>query len=108
MYYIIYYIKKLFYCLETSPPAFSNCPNDKSVPTDPGAATRTVTWTVPTATDFEGKPATVTVTPARYVPPIELRIGKQNIEYTARDDEAGRTAHCRFFIEVKGLFFNKF
>ena len=101
---MINYIKELtLYCIETSEPVFSNCPNDISVPTDPGAATKTVTWTVPTATDFEGKKATVTVNPAGSLPPVLLNIGKRTIEYTATDVHS-RTANCRFSIEVKGSF----
>ena len=74
-----------------------------SVATDPGAATKRVTWTVPTATDFEGKRATVTVTPARHVPPIDLDIGKIMIVYTATDYD-NRKAYCQFSVEIKGLY----
>ena len=62
-----------------------------------------VNWPVPTAKDFEGKPANVTVTPRAYTPPVKLLIGIRTIEYTATDDEL-RTAYCRFSVEVKGSF----
>ena len=86
---------------------FFNCPNNVSVPTDPGVATKTVTWTVPTATDYEGKPATVTVRPTGSVPPVIFRIGIRTIQYTATEIHSP-TAYCRFSIEVNGSFLNKF
>ena len=86
---------------ETTQPVFSNCPNNIKVPTNPGAATKTVTWTVPTATDYEGKPATVTVKPTAIVPPVKLKIGLTTIEYTATEKHSP-AAYCRYTVEVKG------
>ena len=86
---------------------FFNCPNNVSVPTDPGVATKTVAWTVPTATDYEGKQATVTVRPTGSVPPVTFIIGIRTIQYTATEIHSP-TAYCRFSIEVNGSFLNKF
>ena len=86
---------------------FSNCPNNVSVATDPGVATKTVNWTVPTATDYEGKPATVTVRPTGSVPPVTFSIGIRTIEYKATEIHSP-TAYCRFSVEVKGSFLNNF
>ena len=91
------------YCLEKREPVFSNCPNNITVSTNPGVATKSVTWTVPTATDYKGMRVTVTVKPTAYVPPVKLRIGVRMIEYTATDDES-RIAYCRFSVKVKGSF----
>ena len=93
--------------LETSRPVFFNCPNNVSVPTDPGVATKTVTWTVPTATDYEGKQATVTVRPTGSVPPVTFSIGITTIEYKATEIHSP-TAYCRFSVEVKGSLSSNF
>ena len=81
---------------------FSHCLNNISKPTDPGEATATVNWPVPTARDYEGKPAIVSVNPDFY-PPVKLRIGVRKVEYTATGGRS-QTAFCRFFVEVKGSF----
>ena len=95
------YKESYFICLETSKPVFSSCPNDISVPTDPGVANKTVTWTVPTATDYQGKPAAVRHT--GYVPPVNFKIGRRTIEYEATEIHSP-PAYCRFSVEVKGSF----
>ena len=98
----IFIYRKLFHSLiETSKPVFSNCPNNISAPTDPGVANKTVTWTVPTATDYQGKAATVRHT--GYVPPVQFKIGRRTIEYTATEIHSP-SAYCRFSVEIRGSF----
>lgn len=84
-----------------------NCPNNITVATDPGVDTKTVTWTVPTATDYEGNTVTIAVKPAGYVPPAKFYIGETIIEYKTTDTHAP-TSYCHFSVEVKGSFLNKF
>ena len=84
-------------------PVFNACQENMSLPTDPGVETRNVSWTVPTAVDWTGNPAKVTVKPPEYVPPVTFTIGTRTIEYIATD-AFNLTASCRFSVEIKGLF----
>ena len=83
-------------------PHFWSCPSNISVTTDPGLPTKSVYWTVPTATDHEGDSVTVTVQP-NVKPPVNMRIGITKIVYTAIDDE-GQSSTCQFNVTVKGGF----
>ena len=69
--------------------------------TDTGESYATVAWIVPTATDNSGNTPTVTVTPANYVPPMQLNIGTYTVMYTATDP-ASNTATLSFTITITG------
>ena len=91
----------LFFILEIAIPTFSFCPNNKTVPTDPGKAYATVNWTVPTATDWNGTELTVDILPPGSEPPVKLAIERHYLQISATD-KYGFYAHCNFYITVKG------
>ena len=66
--------------------------------TDAGESYATVTWTVPTATDNNGNPATVT---ASNTPPEQFQIGSHTVVYTAKD-ASDNTATLSFTITITG------
>ena len=77
------------------------CPNDRTVPTDPGKPYATVNWTVPIATDSEGAELPVEILPEVYQPPAILGIGRHNHRLKATDKN-GEFEDCYFAITVEG------
>ena len=90
-----------FEILDSQGPVFSVASiTDINQNTDPGKSYATVTWSVPTATDNSGNPATVTESHV----PGQFPIGTYMVVYTAKD-AADNTATLSFTIIITGLFF---
>ena len=77
------------------------CPNDGTVPTDPGKRYATVNWTVPIATDSDGTELPVEILPSVYQPPAILGLGRHNHRLKATDRN-GEFENCYFSITVDG------
>jgi gliding motility-associated-like protein len=84
--------------VDNEAPAFSNCPPGDIVLTPTGGpnCAHTVTWTVPTATDFCSTNITYT---SNYNPGDVFTAPGDVVVYTATD-ESGNTALCTFMITV--------
>ncbi|PIK56444.1 putative hyalin-like [Apostichopus japonicus] len=80
---------------DTERPTIHNCPDDITVTAPAGAATTTVSWTPPTATDLSGA-----VTPTSPQNPGDsFTYGSTQVTYTANDG-ANNFAFCRFLVSV--------
>ncbi|CAB3980949.1 agrin-like isoform X1 [Paramuricea clavata] len=87
-------------CNTRTKPTFSHCPNDTSVPTDPGKSYGTVNWNVPTAADKDGVNLNVDIFPSGYDPPVKVNIGRHNVRLST-SDKHGVHAYCYFHIIVE-------
>ena len=96
----MWYYLLLFVSVSTKP-RFSHCPNDTTVPTDPGKSYATVNWKMPTATDKDGLDVPVDIWPLDAKPPAQFEIGWNWVDLTATKD--GESVYCFFFITVEGL-----
>ncbi|AYB35054.1 HYR domain-containing protein [Chryseolinea soli] len=81
---------------DNTPPVFSGCPADFSVPVDPATCNAVVTWTPPTATDNCAGSITPTSPDA---PGATFALGAHIITYTA-DDGHGNQNTCSFTVTV--------
>lgn len=79
-------------------PGFDSCPTDITENTPANSCDAAATWTIPTATDCDGNPATVTeqngIAPGDVFP-----LGTTTVTYTAID-LLGNTATCQFTVTV--------
>ena len=104
LFFIVYEIIRqelCSFCADAEDPVISGCPEDVSGNTDPGAATGTVSWTEPTATDNSG----IQTLTSNYNPGDSFPIGVATVTYTSTD-EAGNAASCTFDVLVTGAFSN--
>ncbi|XP_028410904.1 uncharacterized protein LOC114533564 isoform X4 [Dendronephthya gigantea] len=89
-------------CIIDTRPKLSHCPNDVTVPTNPGESFTTVYWDIPTATDYNGTSLPVDIYPFGYSPPVNLSIGWHSIYLTATDKN-GESTYCYFSVTVEDM-----
>ena len=91
----------MFFSLASPKPNITACPNDTTIPTDPGESYATYNWKVPTATDKDGDSLTVVIFPPKYAPPVKLGIQRHTIRVSATDKN-GQSSSCSFSVTVEG------
>ena len=79
-----------------SPPIISNCPQPVAYSLSPGASSRIVTWTEPTAVDNSGGIPTVM---RSHMPGETFLVGSTEVTYVFTD-QAGNSATCAFLVTV--------
>ena len=84
---------------DTVLPVITGCPEDITVPSDPGSCSATVTWDEPDATDNCTLPANL-VWVRSHLPGSTFNAGVTVVTYVVKDESDNESAACTFTVTV--------